>query len=92
MNWPLLAEAWYALASIITFIAFAIDKSRAVRGARRTPEATLHLLELLCGWPGAWLAIFILRHKNRKLSFLAITAAISLVHVIVVASLAGQFR
>lgn len=92
MNWALIAEVFYAIASIITFIAFAIDKAAAVRDRRRIPESTLHIMELLCGWPGAWLAIFLLRHKNRKLSFLAITAAISFLHVIVVAVFAGRFR
>ena len=41
----------------------------AKRGAWRTPESTLHTLELLCGWPGAWLAQRLLRHKSVKTSF-----------------------
>ena len=52
-----------------TFAVYAADKRAAKRGAWRTPESTLHTLELLCGWPGAWLAQRLLRHKSVKTSF-----------------------
>ena len=55
--------------SLVTFVAYGLDKLAARRGAWRTPESTLHLLEFLCGWPGAWLAQRILRHKSIKTSF-----------------------
>ena len=35
----------------------------------RTPEGTLHLLGLIGGWPGAWLAQKAFRHKSRKREF-----------------------
>lgn len=59
----------YLAASAIAFIAYAIDKSAAKGGRRRTRESTLHLLGLAFGWPGALLAQRALRHKSRKLSF-----------------------
>ena len=59
----------YAAASGITFIAYAMDKSAARQGTRRTPEATLHLLALAGGWPGALLAQQYLRHKSTKREF-----------------------
>ena len=59
----------YLMMSLVTFIAYAVDKRAAVRGAWRTPESTLHTLELLGGWPGAWLAQRLLRHKSVKTSF-----------------------
>ena len=52
-----------------TFIAYWLDKRAAQLAARRTPETTLHLLELLGGWPAAWLAQLSLRHKSRKESY-----------------------
>jgi uncharacterized membrane protein YsdA (DUF1294 family)/cold shock CspA family protein len=52
--------------SAITFVAYALDKHAAKTGRWRTPESTLHLLELAGGWPGAWIAQQMLRHKSRK--------------------------
>jgi len=66
--WALVPTA-YAAMSFATFIVYAMDKRAARRGAWRTPESTLHLLELFCGWPGAWLAQKVLRHKSVKTSF-----------------------
>ncbi len=57
------------LASTMTFLAYRSDKRRAELGQWRIPESTLHLLELLGGWPGAFLAQRIFRHKTSKLSY-----------------------
>ena len=59
----------YLLASAATFAVYAGDKAAATRGTRRTPESTLHLLALACGWPGALLAQQLLRHKSTKQAF-----------------------
>lgn len=59
----------YSCLSIITFFAYAFDKSKAQRGAWRTSESTLHLLSLIGGWPGAAIAQQILRHKSQKRAF-----------------------
>lgn len=69
---PLSALALYLVASAMTFIAYAIDKSAAKNNQWRTPENTLHLLALLGGWPGALAAQRLLRHKSAKASFQAI--------------------
>ena len=58
--------------SIVTFLAYWRDKSAAERGAWRTSEQTLHGLSLVGGWPGAWFAQRLLRHKSRKASFRAV--------------------
>jgi uncharacterized membrane protein YsdA (DUF1294 family)/cold shock CspA family protein len=55
--------------SIITFLAYASDKSKAQRGAWRTPESTLHMFSLIGGWPGAAVAQQLLRHKSQKQEF-----------------------
>ena len=72
---PALLPAGLLAVNAATFIAYWIDKRAAQAQLRRTPEATLHLLELLSGWPAAWLAQRVLRHKSRKeryqLTFLA---------------------
>lgn len=59
----------YLVMSVLTFAAYAADKSAASRGAWRTPESTLHSLALACGWPGALVAQQVLRHKSTKAAF-----------------------
>ena len=69
---PALIGIAYAALSLFTFIAYALDKSAAKRGAWRTPESSLHLLGLAGGWPGALIAQQVLRHKSKKASFRAV--------------------
>jgi uncharacterized membrane protein YsdA (DUF1294 family)/cold shock CspA family protein len=59
----------YLVASVVTFVFYASDKSAAQRGAWRTPESTLHGLALIGGWPGAMIAQQTLRHKSAKEDF-----------------------
>ena len=63
--------AVYVVASLISFVAYAMDKSAARSGGWRTPEATLHWFSLACGWPGALVAQQLLRHKLSKPAFVA---------------------
>lgn len=63
--------AWCALASLVAFVAYWLDKADAQRGRWRTPESILQTLALVGGWPGAWIAQQALRHKTRKASFQA---------------------
>jgi|TARA_A100001391_G_C4896282_1_gene232357 uncharacterized membrane protein YsdA (DUF1294 family) len=66
---PLAIPLVYLVMSVITFIAYAIDKSAAENGRWRTQENTLHLLALVGGWPGAILGQMLLRHKSKKKAF-----------------------
>lgn len=59
----------YSISSSLTFGLYALDKASAVQGNWRIPEATLHLLELGGGWPGALLAQTYYRHKTAKASY-----------------------
>lgn len=72
----------YALMSIFSFGAYKADKDRSIQGQRRTPEAELHMLDLLGGWPGGMFARTRLRHKSRKLSFRLRAAAIISIHFV----------
>ncbi len=72
------------LLNILCFSLFALDKRKAQRGQRRISEKTLHLATLAGAAPGAWAAIFLLRHKNRKAAFWSITLLLTLVQGAVV--------
>jgi uncharacterized membrane protein YsdA (DUF1294 family) len=70
--WPwlgLIAIA-YAAMSLVTFVAYGIDKRCARLGRRRISERSLHRLELLGGWPGGLLGQRAFRHKRRKRSYM----------------------
>jgi len=60
----------YVVMSGITMFAYAFDKNAAMNKRRRTQEQSLHLMGIAGGWPGAWLAQAMFRHKHRKVSFM----------------------
>ena len=66
---PFAVLVLYLAASVITFGAYAFDKSAARNEQWRTQESTLHFLALVGGWPGALAAQRLLRHKSKKQSF-----------------------
>jgi uncharacterized membrane protein YsdA (DUF1294 family) len=71
----------YALMSVVAFAVYGIDKQRAVRGGWRIREATLQVIALFGGWPGAWLAQRVFRHKTSKSTFMIVFWAIVALHV-----------
>ena len=70
-----------ALLNIGTFFAYWKDKVAAEEEAIRIREDVLHTLALLGGWPAAWLAQQVLRHKTIKRSFQAMFWLTVLVNV-----------
>lgn len=56
----------------LTYLTYASDKKRAQAREWRISEKRLHLLELLGGWPGAFLAQRRLRHKVSKAGYQAV--------------------
>jgi uncharacterized membrane protein YsdA (DUF1294 family)/cold shock CspA family protein len=90
---PLFALLWLPLpwwmgaggmlvVSAITYGMYAHDKRQAVSKGWRIPESSLHLGELLGGWPGAFLAQRRLRHKCAKPGYQAVFWTIVLLHQI----------
>lgn len=57
------------LVNLAAFYLYWRDKAAAVSDIRRVPEDWLHAVALLGGWPGAWFAQQIFRHKTSKPSF-----------------------
>ncbi|MBP7891512.1 MAG: DUF1294 domain-containing protein [Arenimonas sp.] len=58
-----------AILNALTVVLYGLDKSAARRGDRRIPENMLHLLALMGGWPGAFLAQRLFHHKTEKRAF-----------------------
>ncbi|MBN1190295.1 MAG: DUF1294 domain-containing protein [Dehalococcoidales bacterium] len=72
---------WLAAASVITFLLYGFDKNRARAGGRRVPEAVLHWLALLGGFPGGWAGRSVFRHKTQKGFFVFVLAVSTLIHL-----------
>lgn len=66
---PAAVLGFYLVASMLAFLAYALDKSAARNDRWRTRERTLHMFSLAGGWPGALFAQRFLRHKTKKASF-----------------------
>lgn len=62
---------FYLVASIVGFAMYWQDKVAATSGKWRTSEATLLGVALIGGWPGAFIARHVFRHKTRKQPFRA---------------------
>ena len=59
----------YVICNIATFIAYAIDKRKAQKGAWRIPEKTLLCMAFFGGAVGGILGMEILRHKTKHVQF-----------------------
>jgi uncharacterized membrane protein YsdA (DUF1294 family)/cold shock CspA family protein len=66
---PLLILGVYLAASVLAYMAYAMDKAAAESRRWRIAEDTLHIWGLIGGWPGALFAQQQLRHKTSKTSF-----------------------
>ncbi|MGY1530797.1 DUF1294 domain-containing protein [Luteimonas sp. A649] len=66
---PALLMVAYLALSVSSYFMYRSDKIAAQSDAQRTPEASLHLADLLGGWPGALIAQQQFRHKTVKPSF-----------------------
>jgi uncharacterized membrane protein YsdA (DUF1294 family)/cold shock CspA family protein len=88
---PAIALGGLLLASLLTFFVYGFDKHAAETGRWRTQESTLHLLSLIGGWPGAWCAQRMFRHKVRKASFMTVYWATVLAHIAAVAAWVCRF-
>lgn len=60
---------YLAAITLITFLAFAIDKSKSKSKSRRIPERTLLIMSALGGSLGALLAMHFVRHKTQHAKF-----------------------
>jgi uncharacterized membrane protein YsdA (DUF1294 family) len=64
-----LVLAFYLIASLVALAMYWLDKSAATRGGRRISEAGLLGIAVIGGWPGAYVARHLFRHKTQKQPF-----------------------
>jgi len=90
-----LLAAWifwaFCVMSVLAFVAYGLDKRASTSGTRRTPEKTLQVIALLCGWPGALLAQQAFRHKSSKSSFQLVFWAMVFLNIAVVAFIGSPY-
>lgn len=87
---PPIALGVLLLLSLSTLFIYGFDKSAAQAGRWRTAKSTLHMLSLAGGWPGAWIAQRLFRHKVSKKSFMAVYWATVLAHMAAVGAWVGR--
>lgn len=79
-RFPWVVLVGLALVNLITLFAYWRDKHAAQNGDWRVQESVLHGFALLGGWPGAWFAQAVLRHKTRKAAFQLVFKATIALH------------
>jgi len=75
--------AWLAAWSVVTFAAYAIDKTQARRGGWRIPELVLHALAIVGGAIGGWVGLLGLHHKTRHPAFPLVLAVALTVQIVI---------
>lgn len=77
---------FYALMTIVTFVLYGVDKSKAKKGKWRIPEKTLLLFAACFGGLGAFLGMKIFRHKTKHTSFKIIVPVSMIIQFILIAA------
>jgi len=79
----LMAVAAYFVMSLLCYFAYDADQQKAFLRQARIPERTLHLIELLGGWPGGFIAQRRLHHKSRNVPYQVVFWCIVALHAAV---------
>lgn len=69
--------------SILTYVIYKVDKVKAINNKYRIKESTLLLFSFIGGSIGALLAMYIIRHKNKKIKFIFFNWLFLLIHLII---------
>lgn len=72
-----------ACMSLITFILYGIDKSRAINNKWRIKETTLLMASILFGACGGLLAMIVFRHKTKKWYFILVNVLFLIIHILI---------
>lgn len=76
--------------NILAFLLFGLDKHRARNRRRRIPESALLTSAFFFGAPGAWLGMYLFRHKTKKTVFRILIPLLALIQTILLFS--GMLR
>lgn len=79
--------AFLAAVSLVTFIAYGVDKVKAKRGSERISERRLLALAFVGGATGALLGMLLFRHKTRHLKFIILVPLFLALQVVALLSL-----
>ena len=77
---------FYAIMTIVTFVLYGADKSKAKKGKWRIPEKTLLLFAACFGGLGAFLGMKIFRHKTKHTSFKILVPVFMIIQFILIAA------
>jgi len=69
--------------SLITYLSYAMDKRKSIKGKWRTKEKTLLMMSILFGAIGGLLAMYTKRHKTKHWYFVAINWISLLLHLVI---------
>ncbi len=69
--------------SLITYVSYAMDKRKSIRGKWRIKEKTLLILSISLGALGGLFAMYLLRHKTKHLYFIIINWIALLLHIVI---------
>lgn len=70
----------------MAFAIYGLDKWKATKQMRRISEFRLILIAACGGWPGAWCARLVFRHKTSKKSFIYKFYAAVAVHLLMLSA------
>lgn len=77
-----LIYSWLAVANIIAFFMYGIDKLKAKHRRWRIPEATLLGIAAVGGSLGAFAGMQIFRHKTKHLRFQILVPLFLILHIV----------
>ena len=81
---------YLAVISIVTFLAYGIDKYRSVKGKWRISEKALMLLSFFGGAFGGFLAMKFFRHKTKHNYFWVVNYIGMALHIAIALVIAGR--
>ncbi len=84
MTFETLFFIYLIIINLLSGIIFVYDKRAAIKNHRRTPERTLHILEMLGGVFANLLLMYSIHHKNRKFRYYGVTWVVMMGWIVII--------